>query len=380
MILNKKKIESSIFKDEEIWLYKVELPWIERYFESVIFSVDWIKKNYWEKYKVFEHIDLWNNLIWISRFNNYYIFCFIDLNNLNSKYYFVESFDITEVSLNRENYSVFVYKDFQNELWYFIDYNWVDFDFKVENNHFIVKNNIFWNKVLSKKINLENNLKWWELRVLKSDDKQYLDIADFFIYDDFFIKSNEQNFIDFSSFLENLENKAIKVNTNLKYKINITNYNDLYYPKLKINLSILSKDIVEFELKDFRKLLLAFFGENIFCYLINNELIEKYFSNYFNDFTNIEFNKLDLDFSLPEDIFTSDKAFKDFKIEFLKFRYNLFLLKEAYNLKDIKTKWSSLYIKQLNNRLEINKTTLEKTIFNYENMLSKLLQKLGSMI
>ena len=376
MILNKKEIDSSIITDKELWLYNVNLPWINRYFESVYYSFEGKNKWYWNLVTKFNNKNLNNQLVWISRFNNHYVICFIDLNNLSSKYYFVKSFEILEVSLEWVKYDTFIYRDFENNLKFIIDYKWDDFAFDITENKFIILNTIFWSEAYSINYSLDNFIITKKLELIIDTDIEYLDIADFFIYDDFFTLSFDENFNNFSTFLWLLNNKSIKGETSLTYRIKLANYNDLYSPKIKINLAILSKNIEFFKVDDFRNLLLCFFWENISCYLINNEYIEKYFSNYFNDFTKLEFDEIDLDFNLPDDIFSSDKAFKDFKLDLLKLRYNLFLLKTAYNLKDIKSEWWNSYLDMLNNRLNINKESLEKTISSYEKILTNLLYKI----
>jgi len=380
MLFNKKQIQSSIIKDEKLELYRIKLPWICRYFESIIFSYNWLQKAYWKLSEKFKNINLDNKLIWVTVFNNYYIICFIDLNNLNSKYFFVKSFDMFEIRLDSKKYSIFIYKTFDEQIWYFCDYDWNEYIFEISEKFFVVKNAMFDTEVFYQLLELNNFIKNKEIKLLKTKTNDLLDIADFYIFDDYFIKSDNENFDDFYKFIWNINNKVIQIHTDLNIKIKVIKYDDLYYPKIKINLSIFSKDIEKFELKDFRKLLLSFFSENISCYIINNKNINNYFSEYIHDFTNIKFDELDLDFHIPNNIYKSDKLFEKFKLDLLKLRYNLLLLKDSYNLKDIKINHNSEYTKLLNNRLNMNKKSLETTIFNYEKKLSKLLENLKKLV
>lgn len=380
MILKKQQIESSISKNENLWLYEIKLPWINRQFDSIYYSFKWNNKQYWKLASKFNKYDLWDRLIWITRFNSYYIICFIDLSTLESEYFFVKSFDIFEISLNTKNYFSFIYNDFNNKLWYFTNYKQKNYNFLLKDNIFKIKNTIFDTEIFHKLINLDNWFSNSEIKVLEIDKNTYLDIADFFIYADFFIKTNINNYGKFYDFLKKFNQKTLKINENLSVKINITKFDNLYYPKSKINLSVFTKDIKKLKLIDIRKLFLSFFAENISCNLINNRNIQNNFSEYFNDFTNLEFDKLNLDFNIPNNVYSSDKLFEKFKLDLLKLRYNLFLLKEAYKLKDKKAEWNSEYIKLVNNRLNINKGSLERIIINYEKMFSKLIDNVKKSV
>ena len=376
MLLKNENIESSIIKNKDLWLYEIKLPWIKRYFESIYYSFEWSNKVYWGLVNKFKNLDLCNKLVWITKFNNNYIICFIDLKNLESKYIFTKSFDIIDYDLEGSNYFTFIYKDFKNKIRYFTNYRWKDYSFDIIKNKFIVKNAIFDTEVFSNLFLLDNELIDNKIKVLEIQNKQYLDIVDFFIFDDYFIKSSNKNFDDFCDFLKYINNRDIEINSNLYIKIHIIKYEDLYHPKIKINLSVIYNNLDYLNLDELRKLLLSFFTENISCYIINNKILEKYFWNYINDFTNLEFDNLDLNFSLPEDIYSSDILFENFKLDLLKLRYNLFLLKESYKLKDKKLVGNNEYIKTVNSRLSLNKWSLEKSIVNYEKKLWKLLDKI----
>lgn len=375
MILDK-KIQSSITKNEDLWLYEVKLPWIKRYFESVYYSFEGNNKEYWNLLSKFKKLNLNNYLVWITRFNNYYIICFICLNNLQSEYFFVNSFDIFEVSLDRKNYFIFTYNNYDDKKWYFSNYIWTDYKLLLENNIFKIKNAIFDTEIYYKLMHFDNLLNYNNIKILKNDESIYLDIVDIFIYDDFFINANISNFDNIYNFLKTFNNKSLIINSEFYVKININKFDDLNYPKIKFNISILRKDLDKINLVDFKNLFLAYYTENISFNLINNKNIQNHFTRYFNDFTSLELDKLRLNFIIPDNIYFSDMLFEKFKLDLLKLRYNLFLLKEAYKLKDKKAEWNSEYTKLVNNRLNINKDSLERTIISYEKMFSKLLKNI----
>lgn len=376
MLFGKEQISSSINLDEKTWLYKIKLPWVKRQFESIYYSYEWSNISYWNLVDKLNKLSFDNKIIWISRFNNFYIICFIDLNNLTSIYLFVKTFDCFEFSIQGNIYNIFIYNDFNNISWYISNYDWDDYILSCDDDNFIVKNNIFDTEVFTKDINLDNLLVDSSLNVSNSNNNDYLDVADFFVYDDYFIKSDYNNFSTFFNFIDLISNKNIKESEVFNYKLKITKYNDLYYPKIKINLSILTDSIKNISLIDFRKILLSFFSENISCYLFNNDELKNYFL-FFNDFTNIEIADLKLQFKLPDNIFLSDLKFDKFKLDLLKLRYNLYLLRESYNIKKIwDIDWFNKYTKVVKNRLEVNKINLETTISSYENMLWKLLDNI----
>lgn len=373
MDLNNKQIDSSINFDENLWLYKIVLPWIERYFESIYYSYNWNNKLYWKKCYKFEKIDLINKLVWISTFWEFYIICFIDLNSLESNYIFAKCFNISLVQIENQDYYLLFYQDFENKIKYISNYKWCNFSINLNNWKYNIKNNIFWTKIFEDTIWFDNKLDLNNYKETK-DNQEYLDIADFFIYDDLFIKDNNSNFDTFYKFISHFNENKIKINEDLSFQLSIDKFKNDFYPKIKINIRIFTKNIEKIELKEIRQLLLSFFLENTFCYLIWDKYIKRHFSYYFNDFTNLDFNKLNLNFSLPENIFKSDSRLDKFKLDILKLRYNLFLLNEAKNenTNNILNK-TNPYINLAKKRFEINKVGLDKNIKIYEDMFSKLL-------
>ncbi len=275
----------------------------------------------------------------------------------------------------------------------------------------MIKNSILESIVFSKQISIKEE--YFELKKMKivEQDQAFLNIADFFVYDDYFVTYKKNNFSIFYSFLENINGKALKVNSSLTIKLKIQKYSTLYYPKLKINLSIfvrkshkdsqkralsLLKDqeilaLCADDFEDFRKLILAFFSENTVCDLINNGSIKNYFFPFLNDFTNVKLDNINSDFNIPKNIFSGDIEFIKFKKDLLKLRYNLFLLKEAYALKyesEIEKPLSWILYhshekeKQNENvslfekRLVKAKENLEVVILKYEKILEEFLSKI----
>lgn len=295
---------------------------------------------------------------------------FIYLDTFKSDYFFVESFDIIDFKLDNKQHSIFVCKDLQNDQIFETNYKWEDYDLNIDKNKVVIKNTIFWTEVFSEEIKLNNKIFSTEgFKPSKKSiiqDNKYLSIAGFFIFNDLFIKNSDDNFNKFYLFLQRLyfDNWT---------KINITKYDDLFYPKIKINL-LVNSDSYEFE--DFRKMLLSFFPENMACYLIDNERVEDYFSSSsFNDFTHLEINKVETNYKNPDNIYSFDKKISDFKLNLMKLRYNLYLLKEVCEDKQ-KINLDNKYnqnIKLLKNRLDIEHLSLTVVIEKYEEKFKHLL-------
>jgi hypothetical protein len=68
-----------------------------------------------------------------------------------------------------------------------------------------------------------------------------------------FLNTEENNYSRFYSFLENIDGKALKVNSNLTIKIKVQEYSTQYYPKLRINLSIFVKNLHNDSKKNYQK-------------------------------------------------------------------------------------------------------------------------------
>ncbi len=410
-----KTIKSSINLDKNTWLYSLELPWIKRYFEWIYYCFEWTTKLYWLHTNKFKKLDFWNKIIWITTFYDYYTICFINLENLSSKYFFAKAFDTLEFILEWKNYSALLCKDFQGKNIYFHNYKWKNFSIESSDKEFLVKNKILETIVFSKKISLENTIFKNKPNFNQElpENPNFLSIADFFVYDDYFVTSKKNNFSIFYSFLENINGKAFKVNSSLTIKLKIQKYSNPYYPKLKINLSVfvrkshkncqqralaLWKDQetlplwnTDFDFEKFRKLILAFLPENTVCDLINNDSVRNYFSPYLNDLTNIKLDNINPNFDIPKNIFSGNTEFIKFKKDLLKLRYNLFLLKEAYALKyesEIEKPLSWILspshekeeqdenVSLFEKRLGMVKENLEVVILKYEKILEEFLMKI----
>lgn len=379
-----KIIKSVINYDKNSWLQKLKLPGIQRFFESIYYSYEWINKSYWKILDKFNWKDLGNNMVWISNFFEYQIICFIDLNNLSSKYYFVKDYNFFDIEIDLIKVNIFIYKDFNNKINYFTDYKWEEFSFEYNNNlnqfwwwKLNIKNNIFDSIILLKSVKFEekNDEK---IKLTKIKGNWYVDIADFFIFEDYFVKS--EWFEQFYDFLSLFNNKNIKIDKNLDIKLDIIKWNDQYNPKIKINLSIFTNDILKSDLSDISKLLWAFYAESNCCYLIDNDHFKSYFIDYINDFTHLDFEWIDLNFKLPNNIFESDLKYEEIKLNILKFRYNLFILKDSLkSLNKQKIEGKNSYTKFLKNRVDITKNTLEIRVKNYEESFKKLLYKISEL-
>ncbi len=116
-------IKSSIKLDENTWLYSLELPWIKRYFEWIYYCFEWNNKHYWKYIDKFRKIDLWNRVLWISSFYESFVICFIDLENLSSKYFFAKAFDVFEFSLEEKNITALFVKNLIENIVFYITIN-----------------------------------------------------------------------------------------------------------------------------------------------------------------------------------------------------------------------------------------------------------------
>jgi hypothetical protein len=122
-----------------------------------------------------------------------------------------------------------------------------------------VKNTIFNTEIYNKNVShitQKNNRKNSSLEKSKqTEQKTYVDIADIFVYNDLFIKSNNENYVEYYKFLEKIQDK-ISITQEIGYKINIFKYTEKYSPILKINLQVKENFINEFKNSDIMRLLL----------------------------------------------------------------------------------------------------------------------------
>ncbi len=356
----KKQIKSSIIYDQEIWMYKVVLPWIIRYFDTVIYGFDWSKEVY-SKEKISLGID--NMLIWITQVDWYKILCFIDLGDLSSNYFFVKSFDIINFWLENSKYYCLVYSDINWNILYETNLDTNNYKLIIKKNKICIENNIFNTTVFEKEFFLENT----DSTTIQSIQKnKATDIIDLFIFRDYFSESSWGT--EFQSFL-----KMINFWDNVY--LTTSEYNKEFYPKLKVNISI-NWDIEWIDFWKIRKIFLTYFLENTLVYIIDNDILKQYFWNYFLDMSVENIDNLNLDFKLPDDIFSWSKQYNRFKKDLLILLYNYYLLN--INLLEIRwlanSKSEDVYIKSTIIRWKITESSLEKNISLYENRLKEVLE------
>ena len=376
MWFNEKKIESSIHFNDLTWLYSVEILWIKRQFDQVYYNFQGIQKIYnIDENFINKWVNIKNTLLWITKIWEYYIICFISLDTLESNYYFVQTFQISSFQLLWESGYIFIYKDYNWKILYKHSQLSQNFVLSLIEKDIILKNNIFDTQVL--KINISKIQKYHIKKAPENKEdikNSYIDIADFYIYEDFFIKNNKKNFDEFLQFF------LFQFTSILWWenKYNIKKYDIWFYPVLKINLKIILWSNIDFSCNDFRKLLFCFFSESIVWNYINNKNISRHFSENIIDLTDFEIHTLTSEIKLPKDIFLTDESFYNIRIDLLKLRHNLFLLKENYQIikdfKNVQSEVSNLYLSQI--RTQINEDQLEKTILIYESYLKKYLNNL----
>jgi len=378
MILNRKNIESSIKKDDNTWLYEIILPWIKRYFDSIIINNTWAKKVYWNfdgSVDIQDKIYMNNISFCISSFFDYKVACFIDLTSMKSDYFFFLKSKLFNFKLNWNKYFCFAYMDYKWKLLFHSDYKWDDFSLEKRKKKIIIINNIFWTEIFEEDI---SDLFIWinhdQVSTLDDiKDKKYLDLADFYIFDDYF--SETSWYWDFYKLLTIFSNKDIKINDNTYLKLGITKYKDIFCPRFKINISIFTEKITEIDLSEIRKLLLSFLTENILSVIINNDDITKYFDKYITNISKTEIDVLDLDYEISDNIYNSDIKFNNFKDNILLLRYNYFKLKDSIiELNKIKTLNNNSNVKLSNTRVELTQENIGNTLGLYENKLKKIFE------
>lgn len=397
MIFNKNEIESSIQYEEDLNLYSVKLAWIQRKFDAVFYSFENIQKSYCKNINS-KLIEDWfkidNTIIGITKVFNYYIVCFISLDTLESNYYFVENFEIFNFKLSWKNYYSFVYKGISWNIWYKTNFkNNNQFEASIVSEEFSVKNNIFNTEIFNKNIShiLENKIQEDNLVgnnwVTNVDKNNLVDIADFYVYNDLFLNNNNENHEDFYHFINKIKN-LINRNKESKYVIDVTKYDEKYFPLFKINIQVERGMLADFknnsfkELNNIIKIIFSYFKESTIWYFIDDKNITDFFANHILDITNTDIKKIDTNFYIPEDIFSTDEKYHNIRKTLLKLMYNYFLLKQ--NL---------LYIDELKNdntgnhntevakiRVNIDKKLLNNTIWIYEKNLDKFLEKLSKSL
>ena len=376
MLFNKKQIESSIHFDEKTWLYCVKLPWIKRHFEQVLYNFQGTQKLYNIDEKNIERwIQLNNTLLWITRIFNYYVICFLSLDTLKSRYYFVETFHLSSFKLSRDDKNIFVYKNYNWEVSYKIDSLPREFSSSLVGNDCIVKNDIFNTELFKIDISKIQNFELKKIKKSQNNQKNiYQDIADFYIYDDFFIKNNSKVYDDFLQFFLS-EFSSIYSS---EYQYVVKKYDVGFYPLLKINLKIIQWKNVDFSCSDFRKLLFCFFSESIVWNYTDQNKISEYFSENIIDISDMEIKKLTSKIQLPKNIFLADESFHNIRVDILKLRHNLFILKENHQMitefKKINSENESVQLSVIKG--QIKNENLEKTIIVYEWYLKKYLDDL----
>lgn len=385
MIFNKNEIESSIQYDEDLNLYSVKLAWIQRKFEAVFYSYKNIQKSYLKNIDqelIEQNFKIENTIIGITKAFDYYIVCFISLDTLESNYYFLESFELFNFNIWPESYYGFVYKNTDWEVLYKTNFKKnKQFEISIIKGEFLVKNIIFNTEIYNKNIshitqnnNIENNS---QVKAEKIDQNKYVDIADIFVYNDLFINNNSDNYLNYYSFLEKIQDKINK-NKKIAYKINIFKYTDTYSPIFKINLQVEKDCIAKFKNSDIMKLLLCFFTESMTWYFIDIKEVKNFLSENILDITDIDIEEIITNFELPENILSTDINYKKIQVNLLKLRHNLFFLKENYalieKLEDDNLKNENIDVSKL--RINLDKQTLNHTIKIYEENLNNFLNKL----
>lgn len=379
--------KTNISYDEKIWMYKVDYGFYTKYFDCFLlyYKDGWIKKIYWEPTNniVFEQdFDLDNYAIWLTKMYDKTIVCLIDLDNFYTKYFIVKTCYFYCYTIKNKKYLFFIYT---NENW----------DEKLFHNCYLddieisFVTNTFQNIKTKCEINIINKVLWIEIfkknvylyekddeQIVKTEEDLNLSIIDLYFFDDYFYSLNH-NF----KLFDIINNKIFKVWNNC-VKIIIDRYNDKFYPNYKISFYIDTNFIDKIDLKDIIKVFLSFYPKQYLLYSIDNINIKRQLEDYFLKINNLNFDEIDLDFSLPENIFQFDENFTLFQENLNKLKYIYFNLKNSLNSinNNLLDNKDNLFIEATKIRLDMNKQSIELTIQRYEKMLTEIFTKIKTII
>lgn len=334
--------ESSIAFDETFWMYKIDLWFYTRYFETFIFSHNGIYRIFWDKSFFPINFSLNDDVIfWVSSFLNFKIFNILNLDTFEDIYRIVKDFKLFSFEIKDKKYYLLTFLDWKNNFWYYTNFQDKNFDIIFWENSVYIKNNIFDTVIFS----FECDFKITE-NINGNFQKLDFSLIDFFYFQNPF--SSFQNHSLKEDFLV-LDIEGIK----FSYEFDVIKF-EIY--KIEQNF-----------LKEIRKLFLTLNHTQLFCYLPENKKIKNMFL-YFYDVSKLDIKELDFNFVKPENIFEYDERFLFFAKNFYLLEYILYVMKINY-----KNIWENHIFKKQNEyeklaflRQDITKESLEKNILYFE--------------
>lgn len=341
--------ESSIFFDKKNQMYKIDLWFYTRFFDYIIFAQSGKIREFWKEniqisdFKVDENI-----IIWCSDFFGWKVINIFYTDTFEDIYRLVQDVILVSFCIKWVNYYVLLFLDLEWNIWYYSNFKDPFYDIVLENNLLQVINNRVDTVVFSKELSF--------VAFEKITHHRYSWNSLFDVY-----------------FLEN-------------------NFNSLKNEKLIQDLYLLDKTLFIIEKKfwvlkfwifdlnhiqKLKKLFLNFNTNQILMYLPENTFLQKTLDD-FEDISKLEFEKVELDFQLPENIFEYDEKYLKFQKDIIKLQYILYSLKISYKQTlDINTDSDSSYIELSQERLQLTKENLEKNIVFYENKYNDFIHKIS---
>ncbi len=338
--------ESSIFYNKSKNMYKVDLWFYTRFFDSLIFDNNLINKRYWENKNISSDFKVDKNyILWFSSFFDYKYINIFNLDDFSIKNRIVYDFRLTSFSINWINYYLLIFLDLDFNIWYFTDFEDKMFSLELVNNNFFIKNSIFDSIVFSYSF-------WFEEIKKNIETKSTLEysIIDFYYFKDIYNTSFDQNFIE----------DLVKINID---------YLKLNYDFWIVKFEIYNNDKIF--LNELNRLFLSINNIQLLTYLPENKEIIEIFSN-FENISKLDLKELEFTFQKPTNIFEYDNRYQVFLKNFFKLQYVLYTLKSSY--KDIiNNNFHSNYYEKLHSlRLDSKKEELEKSIVFFEEKFEKI--------
>lgn len=357
--------DSQIILDEKSTMYKLDIGFYTRYFDYLVYNNSSICRHFWEKIVNVDNFKIDKNYIfWFTDFEGKIIFNIFNLDNFLSIYRIVDKVFLSSFQIKWVNYYLLVYEDFGWNIGFYSDFEDEMFEINIINKIVQVKNMIFSSVILEKEILF---LPKEKVILEKWDNTNFLDILDFYYFDNLFEKNEDKQIYED---LKNLDNMTIW-NYISQIGLWVKLFESKEDPKFILNIKINNAKI---NLNPIKKLLLTINPNSYLFYSIDNQEIEMQLLE-FENITNFQIKSIDLNFQIPNNIFEFDKNFINFQKNISKLRFYLYNLKVHLNI--IENTNIDVYNKNLylaKNRLVLNTTNIEESIKIYEKIFLNLLE------
>jgi len=342
-------------------MYKINIWFYTRYFDFIIFNKDWILKKFGKDniYNKNLHISK-DYIFWFTEFLWLKIFNIFNLSNFDSIYRIVADLNCFSFYFKWQYFFVLVYITLDNEFWFYTDCKENDINIDITNKNIIIENKVLETVLLTEDLNLSF------IRSLQTSDnnKQYIDIIDFYYFDNLFKPNEDIKLLEDLKKLDNftIYNKWTKTN----WKIYIENWiNELIYC-VKIFSNIVKPD-----LSWLKKFFLSINPNQYLLYTYDKDFLTNQLK-VFLSINNINYKKIKIDFETPQHINNYDNDFLFFQQNICMLRYILYdLKKNLYYINNTENN-NNIFFQLSKERLKIKWNMIEKYIKIYEEKLYKL--------